>query len=204
MLEGLVLLPEGGPLPGPESGLLSNAQKWIVWGDTHTNKAKDFIGKRGPGREHPELLCHVDHSRRVYGGGVSFPGCLWPIILLVPISGPIQGPSWWCALISVKMVSSAMVSGRLTGHIMGWRLLPPFGPSQILPGSFHQLHHVPYQDLLLWDNSCKRLLSCLAKAAVSVNCSLTVPSGGSRGESISCLFPLLEAASIPWLAAASI
>ena len=28
------LLQEGGPLPGPKTGLLSNTRKWIVWGDT--------------------------------------------------------------------------------------------------------------------------------------------------------------------------
>ena len=42
---------EGGPLPGPESGLLSNIQKRIVRGDTHADKARDFIGKGHPGRE---------------------------------------------------------------------------------------------------------------------------------------------------------
>ena len=36
---------EGGPLPGPETGLLSNTQKWIVQGDTYADKARDFIGK---------------------------------------------------------------------------------------------------------------------------------------------------------------
>ena len=45
------LLQEGGPLPGPETGLLSNTQKWIVRGDTCANKARDFIGKGHPGRE---------------------------------------------------------------------------------------------------------------------------------------------------------
>ena len=33
------------PLPGPESGLLPNIQKWIVWGDTCADKARDFIEK---------------------------------------------------------------------------------------------------------------------------------------------------------------
>ena len=46
-----VLLQEGGPLPGPETGLLSNTQKWIVWGDTCADKARDFIGKGHPGGE---------------------------------------------------------------------------------------------------------------------------------------------------------
>ena len=47
----LLLLPEGGPLPGSKSGLLSNTQKWIVRGDTRANKARDFIGKGRQGRE---------------------------------------------------------------------------------------------------------------------------------------------------------
>ena len=38
-------LQEGGPLPGPRRGLLCNTCKWIVWGDTHADKARDFIGK---------------------------------------------------------------------------------------------------------------------------------------------------------------
>ena len=45
------LLQEGGPLPGPETGLLSNTRKWIVWGDTCADKARDFIGKGHPGGE---------------------------------------------------------------------------------------------------------------------------------------------------------
>ena len=45
------LLQEGGPLPGPKAGLLSNTGKWIAWGDTCTDKARDFIGKEHPGGE---------------------------------------------------------------------------------------------------------------------------------------------------------
>ena len=41
----LLMLQEGGPLPGPKRGLLSNTQEWIVWGDTSADKARDFIGK---------------------------------------------------------------------------------------------------------------------------------------------------------------
>lgn len=43
-----------GAFSGPESGLLSNAWKWIVWGDTgakETHKARNFIGKGCPGGE---------------------------------------------------------------------------------------------------------------------------------------------------------
>ena len=46
-----VVLQEGGPLPGSETGLLSNTWKWIVWGDTCADKARDFIGKGHPGGE---------------------------------------------------------------------------------------------------------------------------------------------------------
>ena len=46
-----VALQEGGPLPGLETGLLSNTWKWIVQGDTRADKARDFIGKGRPGGE---------------------------------------------------------------------------------------------------------------------------------------------------------
>ena len=46
-----VVLQEGGHLPGPETGLLSNTRKWIVWGDTRADKARDFIGKGHLGGE---------------------------------------------------------------------------------------------------------------------------------------------------------
>ena len=39
------LLQEGGPLPGPKSGLLSDTQPWIVWEDTCADKDRDFAGK---------------------------------------------------------------------------------------------------------------------------------------------------------------
>ena len=64
-----------------------------------------------------------------YGKEISFPGPLWPVILLVPILALTQGPSQWYVYLSAKMGSSVRVSGRLTGHIMGWSLLLPFGPS---------------------------------------------------------------------------
>ena len=41
----LILLQEEGPLPGPESELLSNIWKRTVRGDTHADKARDFSGK---------------------------------------------------------------------------------------------------------------------------------------------------------------
>ena len=50
-LSPMILLQEGRPLSGPETGLLSNTQKWIVWGDTSADKARDFIGKGHLGGE---------------------------------------------------------------------------------------------------------------------------------------------------------
>ena len=47
----VLVLQEGEPVPGPETGFLSNTQKWIVWGDTCADKARDFIGKGRPGGE---------------------------------------------------------------------------------------------------------------------------------------------------------
>ena len=49
--EVMGLLQEQGPLPGPETGLLSNTRKWIVRGGTCADKARDFIGKGRPGGE---------------------------------------------------------------------------------------------------------------------------------------------------------
>ena len=39
------VLQEGGPLPGPQSGLLSNTRKWVVRGGTCADKGRDFTGK---------------------------------------------------------------------------------------------------------------------------------------------------------------
>ena len=39
------LFQEGGALPGPKRGLLSNTRKRIDWGDTCADKARDFTGK---------------------------------------------------------------------------------------------------------------------------------------------------------------
>ena len=47
----MVMLQEGGLLPGPKTGLLSNTRKRIVQGDTCADKARDFIGKGHPGGE---------------------------------------------------------------------------------------------------------------------------------------------------------
>ena len=68
-----------GPLPGPETGLLSNTQKWVVRGDTCWQN-KRFYWERAPrwraeGSGNPGgLLCssRVVHSLWFYGDGISF------------------------------------------------------------------------------------------------------------------------------------
>ena len=66
------MLQEGRPLPGPETGLLSNTQNWIVWGDTCAGKARDFIGKGHPGGEKEGRGTQENCSAMFYGDGISF------------------------------------------------------------------------------------------------------------------------------------
>ena len=47
----ILLLQEGGPLPGPQRGLLTNTWKWITQGDICDDKERDFIGKGHLGGE---------------------------------------------------------------------------------------------------------------------------------------------------------
>ena len=71
------VLQEGGPHPWPESGFLSNTWRWIVWGDTWADKARDFIGKGalvessrvGGPRRTAQLLAR---SLGFYDDGISF------------------------------------------------------------------------------------------------------------------------------------
>lgn len=87
--------------------------------------------------------------------------------------GPTQGPSWWCARLSVKFDSSVRISGRLVRHVMGWHRLSHFGLSwifQLVLAAVCQ-YCFPYWDLLLWVLSSK-WLSCLAGWADLVSDSL--------------------------------
>ena len=129
MVKSMALLLEGKPFPRPKSGLLSDTGKWIVRGDTHTDKARFFwegvperrsAGKGNPGK----LLCNMTRGLRFYGNGVCFWVFFWPIILpyLVWLRVPPGSIH-----ISAKMDFRLKVLGRLEGHIMGWYLLldPP-------------------------------------------------------------------------------
>ena len=149
---------------GPKSGLLSNTRKWIVWGPS-TDKAKDYweglAGQRAAGwGTSEELLCHVARSLGFYGDGVTFRVVSGQSSCLAHIWSDSGS---FLEQLSAKMDSNVKDSGRSAGH-RGWHLLPPaFGPSQILPVSFQRQRCVLYGDLL-WGNSGKRLLVCLAKA----------------------------------------
>ena len=66
----VVMLQEGRPFPGPETGLLSNTWKWIVRGDTCTVKARDYIGKEHPGVEQQGKGTQENHSLGFYVMGL--------------------------------------------------------------------------------------------------------------------------------------
>ena len=67
------LLQEGAPLPGPETGLLSNTQKWIVRGDMCADKARDFIGKGHLGGEQEgKGIQENSFAMWFYGDGINF------------------------------------------------------------------------------------------------------------------------------------
>ena len=69
-----------------------------VLGNTHTDNAKDFIGKGCSSGEQQgkrtQRSALPAHSRRVPGGEVSPSSYLWPIILPGPVFGPTPAPSW--------------------------------------------------------------------------------------------------------------
>ena len=112
------LLQVGGPLPGPKSGLLSNTWEWVVWGDTRTDRAKDFIGKgcldreqRGKWTQESCYATWLTVSGFMVTGLVS--GLSLATHLAWPIFGLTQGPSWWQMHLSAKIDFSAKDSGRL-------------------------------------------------------------------------------------------
>ena len=125
----MVLLQEGGHLPGPKSGLLSNTRKWIVPGDTRADKETDFIGKGRPGGEQQCQGTQENCSATWLAAlGFMVMGLLSGLFLVPhlawPIFGLTQGPSWWHTPLSAKTDTSVRASGRLAGL-----LPPPFGSS---------------------------------------------------------------------------
>ena len=117
----MILLQEGGPLPGPETGLLSNTRKWIVRGDTCW-QSKRFYWERAPGWRAVGKGTQENCSAAwlaVLGfmvmGLVS--GWLWPVIL-------IQSLSWWRRHHSAKMDASKRDSGKWRTRSVSSRPFP--------------------------------------------------------------------------------
>ena len=169
---------DGRPLPGPERGLSLTLRNEL-------SEETQMLRKQ-------ETLLESDT-------GVESMRIREPRGTAVPCDSQSQG-SEWCRLLSGLSLTTHLVlahvwsdSGsflvqnvslshdgfqceafwEVAGHIMDWCLLPPFGSSGVLLVSFWWQLHIPYQDLLLWDNSCKQLLLHLAKVSCFGQQSLT-------------------------------
>jgi len=91
--------------------LFQDSKRGLILGnelskETHVPTKQETLLGRGTRAESSrvgnpgELLCHVAHSFRCYGDGISF----------LVFCG--QGPSWWCKHCSVKMNVSKKDSGK--------------------------------------------------------------------------------------------
>ena len=123
-----VVLKEVGAPPGPKSGLFSNTQKWIFWGDTLADKAKDFIGKGRPGAEQQVKGTQESCSAT----WLALSGFM--VTGLVPrLSLANHSDSGSFLVVCASFNQDGFQLGRFwevgrTQHL----LPPPFGPSQIL------------------------------------------------------------------------
>ena len=95
------MLPEGVSLPGPETGLLSNIWKWIIWGDTCAVKARDFIGKRQPGGEQQGRGAQENSSPTLSQSPVLREGLSFPVVFsqsfwvgVLPGGARLVQPRW--------------------------------------------------------------------------------------------------------------
>ena len=105
-----VLLQEEGPFPGPETGLLSNIQKWIVQWNTCADKARDFLGKGHPGGEQQGKGTQENSSVTWLAvSGFMVMGLVSGLSLASHLT---QSPSWRCTPCSAKMDAREKDSGR--------------------------------------------------------------------------------------------
>ena len=139
-----------GPLPGPETELLSNTQKWIVQGDTCWQSKKFYWGRapgwRTVGWGNPgDLLCHVAGSLGFYGDCISFQVIFSQLFWLrvLPGGACIVQPRW--------MPARRILWGGQTCGVSFW----PFLNS---PGWWCLISSV-----FLTRTLCKWLLWCLAR-----------------------------------------
>lgn len=94
----------------------------------------------------------------LYGNEDGLQGCLWPIILLMPTLGPIQGPSEWHMYLSQNGFQHESF-WDVGGTHYGLTSPPSFDPSTIFWWDLTAAcqFHVPCCDL------CKWLFLCLAR-----------------------------------------
>ena len=117
----LGVLQEGGPLPGPETGLLSNTRKQIVWGDICADKARDFIGKGHSGGEQ-EVKGTQENGSATWLAVLGF--MVMALVSGLSLANQLtQSPSWWCMPCSAKMDAREEDSGRWSDM---WCLLLTF------------------------------------------------------------------------------
>ena len=86
------------------------------------------------------------------------------------VSGRLAGHTVFSLLL---LASPQCFRVSFTRHTMGWRVLPPFGPSRILLVSFLWQHRGLYQDLLCETTQARGYHRAWPRQAVSVNGSLT-------------------------------
>ena len=133
---------KGNPFPGPRAGSCLTLRNELSE-ETHMLTKKETLLGSGahPGREQQGKGTQENCSATWLAvSGFMVVGLVSGLSLANhlawPVSGLTQGPSWRRVHRSGKRGSSEEESGRLAGHIMGWRLLPPLGPSRILPVRF--------------------------------------------------------------------
>ena len=115
------LLQKGGPLPGPQSELLSNLQKWTVQGEICAEKARGLIGKGRLGGEQEGKGTWENCSATWFTvSGFMVMGLLSRLSLPIILT---HSPSWWCTHCSAKMDAREKDSGRWPD---AWGLLLTF------------------------------------------------------------------------------
>ena len=149
--------------------------------ETHVLKKQKTLLKRGAGvdsgrvTEPRRTALPCGSPSQVLRRWGWFPGCLWPVILLMPIFGPTQGPSGWRTHAPVKMDSSVRVPGRL-GGTYGLASPPSFWP---LPNSSRWFSRQLVSSVFLIGTSCcetvyaRDYFHAWPERAVSVDSSLT-------------------------------
>lgn len=178
------LLQKEGPLVGLLSGLLSNTQKWITWGDTRADKARGFTGKGRPGGEQQAEGTQEDRSASACRGFMLMGWaprlslanhCVSGSFLVAhaSLSLGFQGGSWEVAgmLVLPLDFSWALLAGdgflapcSLPGPpVIKWlrKTVTVVPASRAVPVCFLQQHHARQKlSLLLWCVIC--LWKCAA------------------------------------------